>query len=46
MKCVQCLREMEGEVLVSKIPGFGEKYLEYCKHPECPNYGLLQVGED
>jgi len=37
---------MEGEVWVSDILGFGNKCLNYCKNPECPNYGLLQIGID
>lgn len=41
--CNQCNKEMEGNVYVSAVLGFGNKELTYCKNPECPNFSLLQV---
>jgi len=46
MKCVQCYREMELWGVFEWKKGVGENSAYICKHPECPNYGLLQVGEE
>ena len=35
--CVQCGREMENGTN-------WDKFVPVCNYPDCPNYGLLQMG--
>ena len=42
--CNQCNEQMEGEVWVSDVLGFGNKELNYCLTLKCPNFGLLQCS--
>jgi hypothetical protein len=40
MTCVQCQREIKSVIHVQ------EKQIPVCSNPECPNFGLLQVGHE
>ena len=35
-QCVQCHKEIQGQTK--------DDYYNVCVRPECPNYGLVQVG--
>ena len=38
LNCIQCGNEMKD------CYGSNSAYFPFCENPECPNYGVLQVG--